>query len=34
MFERMLQLDDQQVRLVGLFSMVLGLILLWVTQSG
>ncbi len=34
MFERMLQLDDQQVRLAGLSSMVLGLILLWITQSG
>jgi uncharacterized protein len=34
MFERMLQLDDQQVRLTGLVSMVLGLILLWITQSG
>ncbi len=33
-FERILQLDDQKVRMAGLFSMVLGLILLWVSQSG
>ena len=29
MFERILQLDDQQVRVAGLVSMVLGLMLLW-----
>jgi uncharacterized protein YjeT (DUF2065 family) len=32
LFERMLQLDDQQVRLAGLFSMAAGLILLWISQ--
>ncbi|MEY4765059.1 MAG: hypothetical protein RI907_1732 [Pseudomonadota bacterium] len=34
MFERIMQLDDQQVRTAGLLSMVLGLILLWISQSG
>jgi uncharacterized protein YjeT (DUF2065 family) len=33
MFERILLLNDQQVRIAGLISMVLGLILLWMAQS-
>jgi uncharacterized protein YjeT (DUF2065 family) len=34
MFERILLLNDQQVRTFGLVSMVLGLVLLWVCQTG
>ncbi len=34
MFERILTLSDQQVRTIGLVSMVLGLIMLWLTQTG
>lgn len=33
MFTQLLQLDDQQIRQVGLVSMVLGLVLLWVLQA-
>lgn len=33
MFTQLLQLDDQQIRQVGLVSMVLGLVLLWVIQA-
>ncbi|WP_367200094.1 DUF2065 domain-containing protein, partial [Aquabacterium sp.] len=32
MFEQIMQLNDQQIRTVGLVSMVLGLIMLWVLQ--
>jgi uncharacterized protein YjeT (DUF2065 family) len=34
MFERILTLSDQQVRTIGLVSMVLGLLMLWLTQTG
>jgi len=34
MFEQLLRLSDQQVRTIGLISMVLGLILLWIIQMG
>ena len=33
MFERVMQLDDHQVRTAGLISMVLGLVVLWVVQA-
>lgn len=33
MFTQLLQLNDQQIRQVGLVSMVLGLVLLWVLQA-
>ena len=33
MFTELLRLDDQQIRKVGLLSMVLGLVLLWVCQA-
>jgi len=33
LFEQLLRLDDQQVRMAGLFSMVLGLLLLWLMQG-
>jgi uncharacterized protein len=33
MFTQLLQLNDQQIRQVGLLSMVLGLVLLWVLQA-
>lgn len=33
MFTQLLQLSDQQIRQVGLVSMVLGLVLLWVLQA-
>jgi uncharacterized protein YjeT (DUF2065 family) len=33
MFAQLLQLDDQQIRKVGLLSMVLGLVLLWGLQA-
>ena len=33
MFTQLLQLDDQQIRKVGLLSMVLGLVLLWGLQA-
>lgn len=32
MFEQVMQLNDQQIRTVGLVSMVLGLIMLWLLQ--
>ncbi|HEX5357893.1 MAG TPA: DUF2065 family protein [Aquabacterium sp.] len=32
MFEQIMQLNDQQIRTVGLVSMVLGLVMLWVLQ--
>ena len=32
MFEQIMQFDDQQIRMVGLASMVFGLIMLWVLQ--
>ncbi|RTL27555.1 MAG: DUF2065 family protein [Burkholderiales bacterium] len=34
MFEQLLRLSDQQVRTIGLISMVIGLILLWLLQPG
>jgi uncharacterized protein YjeT (DUF2065 family) len=34
MFEQILRLSDQQVRMAGLVSMVIGLIALWLIQSG
>jgi uncharacterized protein len=34
MFEQLLRLNDQQVRTIGLISMVAGLILLWLIQMG
>ena len=33
MFEQILGLQDHQIRVVGLVSMVAGLLLLWVLQS-
>ncbi len=32
MFEQIMQLNDQQIRMVGLISMVLGLVMLWALQ--
>jgi uncharacterized protein YjeT (DUF2065 family) len=32
-FEQLLQLSDQQIRLAGLASMVVGLLLIWVVQA-
>lgn len=32
MFEQIMQLNDQQIRVVGLISMVLGLVMLWALQ--
>jgi uncharacterized protein YjeT (DUF2065 family) len=32
-FERLLGLDDHQIRMAGLASMVLGLLLLWALQA-
>ncbi len=34
MFEQLLRLSDQQVRTIGLISMVAGLIMLWLIQMG
>ena len=34
MFEQLLRLSDQQVRAIGLISMVAGLIMLWLIQMG
>ncbi|MBI2732251.1 MAG: DUF2065 family protein [Aquabacterium sp.] len=34
MFEQLLRLSDQQVRMIGLISMVAGLIMLWLLQMG
>ncbi len=34
MFEQILGLQDHQIRMVGLFSMVAGLVLLWLVQGG
>lgn len=34
MFEQLLRMSDQQVRTIGLISMVAGLILLWLVQIG
>ena len=34
MFEQILGLQDHQIRLVGLFSMVAGVVLLWLVQGG
>jgi len=34
MFEQILQLPDHQIRMVGLVSMVAGLLLLWALQGG
>lgn len=34
MFEQLLRLSDQQVRTIGLISMVAGLIMLWLLQMG
>lgn len=33
MFSQLLALNDQQIRRVGLVSMVLGLVLLWLIQA-
>jgi len=33
MFEQILKLDDQQLRTVGLVSMCLGLIVLWLVSA-
>lgn len=33
LFAQVLRLNDQQIRQVGLVSMVLGLVLLWVLQA-
>lgn len=33
MFSQLLQLSDAQIRQVGLVSMVLGLVLLWILQA-
>jgi len=32
MFEQILRLNDQQIRTIGLLSMVVGLVLLWLMQ--
>ncbi len=32
MFEQLLQLRDEQIRFVGLLSMVVGLLILWIFQ--
>lgn len=34
MFEQIMRLSDQQIRMIGLASMVIGLILLWLLQMG
>jgi len=34
MFEQIMRLNDQQIRTIGLVSMVVGLIVLWLLQSG
>lgn len=34
MFEQILGLQDHQIRLAGLLSMVAGLVLLWLVQGG
>ncbi|MBP7132568.1 MAG: DUF2065 domain-containing protein [Aquabacterium sp.] len=33
LFAQLLQLDDQQIRKMGLLSMVLGLVMLWLLQA-
>ena len=32
MFEQIMQLNDQQIRMIGLASMVAGLVMLWILQ--
>lgn len=34
MFEQIMRLNDQQIRMIGLASMVVGLIVLWLLQMG
>ena len=34
LFEQMTRLNDQQIRVAGLVSMVIGLVFLWVLQAG
>ena len=34
MFEQIMRLTDQQIRTIGLVSMVVGLIVLWLLQMG
>jgi len=34
MFEQIMRLNDQQIRTAGLVSMVVGLLVLWLIQSG
>lgn len=34
MFEQIMRLSDQQIRAIGLVSMVVGLVLLWLIQMG
>lgn len=33
MFEQLLQLDDQKIRMIGLISMTAGLVLLWLIEA-
>lgn len=33
MFEQLLQLDDQKIRMMGLISMTAGLVLLWLIEA-
>ncbi|MFW9617655.1 DUF2065 domain-containing protein [Aquabacterium sp.] len=33
MFEQLLQLDDQKIRMLGLISMTAGLVLLWLIEA-
>ena len=34
MFEQIMRLSDQQIRTIGLVSMVVGLVVLWLLQMG
>jgi uncharacterized protein YjeT (DUF2065 family) len=34
MFEQIMRLNDQQIRTIGLVSMIVGLIVLWLLQMG
>jgi uncharacterized protein YjeT (DUF2065 family) len=34
MFEQIMRLSDQQIRTIGLVSMIVGLIVLWLLQMG
>lgn len=33
MFEQLLQVDDQKIRMLGLISMTAGLVLLWLIEA-